>query len=69
MNDEIRLVDILRRKPRKVRKLTYRVINEETYEYFTVSGATVEGCKIIADQECERLGWDKNNVFSEVIDD
>lgn len=69
MNDEIRLVDILRRKPRRARKLTYRVINEETYEYFTVSGLTVEGCKIIADQECERLGWDKNNVFSEVIDE
>lgn len=69
MNDEIRLVDILRRKPRKARKLTYRVINEETYEYFTVSGLTVEGCKTIADRECERLGWDKNNVFSEVIDE
>jgi len=69
MNDEIRLVDILRRKPRKARKLTYRVINEETYESFTVRGATIKGCKIIADQECERLGWDKNKVFSEVIDD
>ena len=69
MNDEIRLVDILRRKPRKARKLTYRVINEETYEYFTVSGATVEGCKAIADQECARLCWDQNKVFSEVIDD
>lgn len=69
MNDEIRLVDILRRKPRRARELVYQVINEETYESFTVRGATIEGCKIIADQECERLGWDKNNVFSEVIDE
>ena len=69
MNDEIRLVDILRRKPRKARELVYQVINEETYESFIVRGATVEGCKIIADQECARLCWDKNKVFSEVLDD
>ena len=69
MNEEIRLIDILRRKPRRARELVYHVVNEETYESFTVRGATIEGCKIIADQERERLGWDKNKVFSEVIDD
>lgn len=69
MNDEIRLIDILRRKPRKARKQTHRVINDETYEYFVVRGATIRGCKIIADRECQRLGWDINKVFSEVIDD
>lgn len=68
MNDEIRLVDILRRKPRKARELVYQVINEDTYESFTVRGATIAGCRKIAHQECERLGWDKNKVFSEVID-
>ena len=69
MNDEIRLVDILRRKPRKARELVYQVINEDTYESFTVREATVEGCKAIADRECARLCWDQNKVFSEVIDD
>jgi len=69
MNEEIRLIDILRRKPRRARELVYQVVNEETYESFTVRGATVEGCKAIADRECERLCWDQNKVFSEVIDD
>ena len=67
MNDEIRLLDILRRKPRKARELVYQVINEDTYESFTVRGATIAGCRKIAHQECERLGWSIEFLRSEEI--
>jgi len=54
-----------KRTSRKVRK--YRVINDLTQEYFIVEGPDIEGCRIIADKECARLGWNIANMRSEEL--
>ena len=51
----------------RIRK--FRIINDLTQESFTVEGPSIYVCRLIADRECARLGWDKNKVFSEVIDE
>ncbi|MEL7626968.1 MAG: hypothetical protein AAGU15_08935 [Anaerolineaceae bacterium] len=45
----------------------YKIINDLTQESFTVEGPSIQGCRLIADQECERLGWSIEFLRSEEI--
>lgn len=48
--------------------MKYRVINEETWEGFTVEGKTVAECQLKADAECELRGWSVMVMRSEKVE-
>lgn len=45
----------------------YKIINDVTQEWFEVCGPDIRGCRIIADRECERIGWKIENMRSEEL--
>lgn len=61
-----RVADLLKKRVEKVYR--YRVINDRTQEHFEVEGPSIEGCRILADRECERLGWEPWEMRSEELD-
>jgi len=60
-----RVADLLSKQVEKVYR--YRVINDRTQECFEVEGPSIEGCRILADKECERLGWRICDMRSEEL--
>ena len=61
-----RIADLLSKRIEKA--YCFRVINDVTQEYFEVDGPSIEGCRLIADRECERLGWKLWDMRSEEVD-
>lgn len=51
----------------RLRPCRYRVVNDLTQEWFEVCGPDIRGCRIIADKECDRLGWKIENMRSEEL--
>lgn len=48
-------------------KFKFIVINDSVADSFTVEGATISDCKLLADEESARRNWDKNLLRSEQI--
>lgn len=40
----------------------------ERHKWFEVSGRSPEVCRMIADRECERLGWSSEDIYSERVE-
>ena len=45
--------------------MRYKIHHELTGDWFVVDGETIEECRANADEECGRLGWSVESVWSE----
>ena len=49
--------------------MRYKIHHELTGDWFVVEGETIEECRANADEECGRLGWSIESVWSEEAED